>query len=66
LLSRSKDEHKLKRKLEELKRWAGEVGIGAAPVLTTLRERITAFAEEAESTSRAQRDKRGRTQPTTD
>jgi transcriptional regulator with XRE-family HTH domain len=66
LLTRSTDELKLKPKLEELRRWAEEVGIGAAPVLTTLRERITAFAEEAESTARVQRDKRGRTQPTTD
>jgi transcriptional regulator with XRE-family HTH domain len=46
LLSHSKDGHKLKRKLEELKRWAEEVGIGAAPVLTTLRDRITALASE--------------------
>lgn len=43
LLSRSKDERKLKPKLEELERWAAEVGIQAHPVLATLRERVTAL-----------------------
>jgi len=46
LLSRSKDEHKLKPKLNELERWAAEVGIGSLPVRTTLRERITALVSE--------------------
>ena len=43
LLSRSRDEHKLKPKLEELERWAAEVGIGALPVRATLRDRISAL-----------------------
>ncbi len=46
LLSRSKDEHKLKPKLEELERWAAEVGIEALPVRGTLRDRITALVRE--------------------
>ena len=47
LLSRSKDEHKLKPKLEELERWAAKVGIEALPVRATLRDRITADASES-------------------
>jgi len=43
LLSRNEDEHKLKRKLEELERWTAEVGIEALPVRVTLRDRITAL-----------------------
>jgi hypothetical protein len=46
VLSRSKDEHKLKPKLEELERWATEVGIESLPVRALLRERITALASE--------------------
>ncbi len=45
LLSRSKDEQKLKPKLEELERWATEVGVAKLPVLTMLRDRITALVE---------------------
>jgi hypothetical protein len=40
LLTRGKDEHKLR----QLETWASEVGIGALPVLTTLRDRTTALA----------------------
>ena len=46
VLSRSKDERKLKPKLEELERWATEVGIGTLPVRAVLRERITALASD--------------------
>jgi transcriptional regulator with XRE-family HTH domain len=46
LLSRSKDERKLKPRLEELDRWAAEVGIEALPVLATLRERVSALLGE--------------------
>ena len=46
LLSRSKDEQKLKPRLEELERWAAEVGIGLLPVRATLRDRITALAHD--------------------
>ena len=46
LLNRSRDEQKLKPKLEELERWAADVGIGSLPVLVTLRDRITALASD--------------------
>jgi hypothetical protein len=46
LLSRSKDDHKLKPKLEELERWAAEVGIESLSVRATLRDRITALASD--------------------
>jgi transcriptional regulator with XRE-family HTH domain len=47
LLSRIKDESKLKPKLEELERWTAEVGIESLPVRALLRDRITALASEA-------------------
>lgn len=47
LLTRSKDEHKLKPKLEELERWTADIGIEALPVRATLRERITALVDES-------------------
>ena len=47
LLSRSKDEPKLKPKLEEIERWAAEVGIGSLPVHATLRDCVTALADES-------------------
>jgi transcriptional regulator with XRE-family HTH domain len=47
LLSRSEDEPRLKPKLEELERWAAEVGIESLPVRALLRDRITALASEA-------------------
>lgn len=43
--STDKDGHKLRRKQEELDRWAAEVGLEHLPILTTLRARITALAE---------------------
>ena len=46
LLSRSKDEHKLKPKLEELEHWAVETGIGSLPVLATLRDHICALTHQ--------------------
>jgi transcriptional regulator with XRE-family HTH domain len=46
LLTRSKDELKLKPKLEQLERWTAEVGIGALPVRATLRDHITALVGE--------------------
>jgi len=46
LLSRGNDEQKLKPKLEELERWAAEVGLEPLPVLATLRDRITALVSE--------------------
>jgi transcriptional regulator with XRE-family HTH domain len=46
LLSRSKDEHKLKPRLEELERWAVEIGIGSLPVLATLRDHICALTHQ--------------------
>ncbi len=47
MVTHSKDEHKLKPKLEELERWAVEVGIGARPVLAALRDRITALVNDS-------------------
>ena len=47
LLVRSNDEHKLKPKLEELERWATEVGIGSSPVRSTLKERIAALVHDS-------------------
>jgi len=46
LLSRSKDEHKLKPKLEEFNRWAAEIGLEPLPVLETLSARIRALASD--------------------
>ncbi|MBM3332108.1 helix-turn-helix transcriptional regulator [candidate division WOR-3 bacterium] len=46
LLSRNKDEHKLKPKLEELESWATEAGIGSSPLRAAVRERVTALADE--------------------
>jgi len=50
--NRSKDEHKLKPKLEKLERWAAEVGIGSHPTLALLRERIAALSEMPESATK--------------
>jgi len=50
LLSHSKDEHKLKPKLEELERWAAVIGIGSLPVLTTLRDHIRALTDQQQQT----------------
>jgi transcriptional regulator with XRE-family HTH domain len=66
LLNRSRDEQKLKPKLEELEQWAAEVGIGAMPMLAALRQRITALSETPEFTTRSQRHKVDKTQRTTD
>jgi transcriptional regulator with XRE-family HTH domain len=41
-----KDGRKLKSKLEELERWAAEVGLEPLPVLATLRARISALCGE--------------------
>ena len=53
LLGRGNDERELKPKLEELERWAAEVGVAGLPVLTTLRNRITAPVETSRSTTKA-------------
>jgi transcriptional regulator with XRE-family HTH domain len=54
LLSRKrgtdKDENKLKPKLEELERWAAEVGLEHLPILATLRDRIYALIDTPETT----------------
>jgi transcriptional regulator with XRE-family HTH domain len=50
LLTRSKDEHRLKPKLEELERWAAVIGIGSLPVLTTLRDHIRALTDQQQQT----------------
>jgi transcriptional regulator with XRE-family HTH domain len=49
LLSRSKNEHKLKPRLEALEGWAKEVEIGGLPVLALIRDRIAALASEIPS-----------------
>jgi len=41
LLSRSEDEHKLKPRLEELERWAAEVGLGACRRTSAARNGVT-------------------------
>jgi len=48
LLSResASNQEGLKRKLKQLEDWAAEVGIGALPVLATLREHIAALAND--------------------
>jgi hypothetical protein len=46
VLGRGKDEQELKPKLEGLEHWAAQVGIGALPVLATLREHIATFAHD--------------------
>jgi transcriptional regulator with XRE-family HTH domain len=49
LLTHSKDEHRLKPKLEELERWAAEIGIASLPVFARLTARITELAAEPAS-----------------
>lgn len=44
--SKYNDGRKLKLKLEELDRWAAEVGIEPLPILATLRDRITTLSSE--------------------
>jgi transcriptional regulator with XRE-family HTH domain len=46
LLSRSKDEHRLKPRLEDLERWAAEVGIQSQPLFSAISARIRSAAAE--------------------